>query len=88
MGKRVRLAKYFGAKMNELSYFTTEELVNELLTRTTFCGILIRSNKEVRECDYHKVWNMEATPNLTPKQVHDILSDITEQLGEKISKFD
>lgn len=73
--------------MNELSFLTTEELANELLSRPTFCGILIRSVKEVRGREEHRVWALQSTMNLEDEQVHDVLTDIAEQLGEKISKF-
>ena len=70
--------------MNELSYLTTEQLVEALLSRHTFCGILISSPKEVRGRSAHQVWNVQTTGNLEDEQVHDILSEIAMQLGEKI----
>lgn len=71
--------------MNELSFCTTKQLINELLSRQTFCGILIYSVKEVRGKEIHRVWNLQSTMNLENEQVHDVLTDIAEQLGEKIS---
>jgi len=73
--------------MSELSYYTNDQLVTELLSRHTFCGILIRSQKEVRSLESHQVWSLETTCNLQDDQVHDVLLDITEQFGEKIAKF-
>lgn len=70
-----------------LSYMTNDQLINELLSRQTFCGILIRSTKEVREKEAHRVWQVNTTPNLEDEQVYDVLSDISEQLGEKISRL-
>ncbi len=71
--------------MSELSFCTNEELVYELLSRTTFCGIVIRSIKEVRGKEPHQVWSMDSTLNLEPEQVHGVLTEITQQLGEKLA---
>lgn len=68
-----------------LPYMTNDQLINELLSRQTFCGILIRSIKEVRTTELHRVWQVSTTPNLEDEQVYDVLSDITDQLGEKIN---
>jgi hypothetical protein len=73
--------------MSDLSYYTTDQLVTELLSRHTFCGILVRSRKEVRCREAHQVWSLETTCNLQDEQVHDVLTDIAEQLGEKIAKL-
>lgn len=74
--------------MSELSYFTNEELANELLSRHSFCGVLVRSVKEVRGRGAHQVWEMIASGNLEDEQVYSILDEITDQLGDRLGPIE
>jgi hypothetical protein len=58
--------------MPELPYYTCEELINELRSRTTFAGIIFASQSEVRNQTLHKGWDI-FYPNLTEQQVSEIL---------------
>lgn len=73
-----------------ISFYTTEELIKELTNRTTFAGIVIQSDKEVRSRQHmmHENWDITYS-NLTALQVHDLLIDTVEhfkQLAETESQ--
>lgn len=64
--------------MEELSFYTTEDLVNELRGRATFAGIIFTSDGDVlNNMIKHDNWHI-FYPGLTEEQVHDILVDAVE----------
>jgi hypothetical protein len=61
----------------DIEFFTTPELIDELARRTTFAGIIIRSEKEAKNCDgvtIHQNWDITYS-KLTNEQVADLLED-------------
>ena len=66
--------------MSNLAYYTTDQLVGELIQRETFAGIVIRSPKEVRGSENHRDWDLYHTPNIDPRQVQTILKQFVKQL--------
>ena len=70
--------------MRELDFYSSEELINELIQRTTFAGIIIRSKKEVKTtCEKHKSWCMST--NINPVMAHNLLDEITQQFRNRLS---
>lgn len=61
----------------ELEFCTTEELVDELTKRTTFAGIVIRSENEARgsEIAIHQNWDITYSNGFSNKQVAELLED-------------
>ncbi len=68
----------------DISYYTSPELIEELTKRTTFAGIVIRSENEVRNDDgvtIHQNWDITYS-KLSAKQVYDLLLDAVEHFRE------
>lgn len=66
----------------DISLCTSTELIEELAKRSTFAGIVIRSEKEVKgEFTVHKNWDITYC-QLTAKQVHEILQDAVEHFRQ------
>ena len=59
--------------MTDLAYYTTGQLIAELLKRKTFVGIVIRSPLEDRQQEEHKQWHLHHTSNITLEQAHNVL---------------
>lgn len=65
--------------MNELEFYTIDELLDEILKRPTFCGIVIHTKDEIKnnikakELDFLVKYN---TTNLSEKEVIGILKFI------------
>jgi hypothetical protein len=70
---------------DELSLFTTEQLVNELLSRPTFAAILIHSQDEVRVPQDHRKWVLCTTASLNLDQVLVLLTDTAKQVEGRVS---
>ena len=66
----------------DIEYYTTNELIKELVSRHTFIGIIINSTKEAKLTEEHPNWNV-LFRNLSAEQVHFILKGITQQLETK-----
>jgi len=69
-----------------LDFYTSDELIKELLKRNTFVGLIIQSEQEHKiEGSIHKNWNITYI-NLSIEQSYNIMKDITnhfQQLTEK-----
>jgi hypothetical protein len=66
---------------SELGEFTTEQLVEELLSRPTFAGFVVCSEEEVKQPKAHQKWCIAASSNLTTRQIKIILKEMTVKLG-------
>jgi hypothetical protein len=66
--------------MVDLAFYTSEQLVSELLGRTTLVGVVIRSEDEAGKVGGHRNFLVEFTPNLNPTQVIAILDGLLDQL--------
>ena len=67
---------------NDLEFYTSEELIRELLARTTFVGIVIHSEKEAIGVSKHKSFQMSCSSNLNPDQAFMILDSCVEYMKE------
>lgn len=65
---------------SDLELYTSEELIQELLGRTTFVGVLIRSEKEAKGISGHRSFRVDSTPNLNDDQTFNILDGLVGQL--------
>lgn len=64
--------------MEDLSFCTCEDLINELRNRATFAGIMFISDGDViNNLIKHDNWQI-FYPGLTEEQVYDILVDAAE----------
>lgn len=64
----------------ELAFCQTEELIQELLKRLSFVGILVHSEKEAVGISKHQSFVMKTTANLNTEQVIAILEPLVLQL--------
>lgn len=67
----------------DISFYTSSELIDELAKRTTFAGIIIRSEKEVKNCEpiIHQNWDITYA-KLSAQQVCELLQDAVEHFRE------
>ncbi|NIQ15287.1 MAG: hypothetical protein GTO02_13105 [Candidatus Dadabacteria bacterium] len=73
-----------------IEFYTTEELVNELANRTTFVGIIIRSEKEAKHSGpaiIHQNWDITYS-RLTNSQCAELLGDAVEHFHDLAAKED
>lgn len=66
----------------QLAFVATEQLIQELLSRTTFVGLVIRSKQEAKGMSAHRCFMAECSRNLQPDQALTILDGIVGQLKE------
>lgn len=79
----LRCDKCRGKKMDELALYTTEQLIEELVNRTTFAGIIIKATNEIKSSDTTiPSWEMFVR-NLSVHDTKDVLSFIGENLSEQ-----
>lgn len=67
-----------------LEFATNQELVEELMKRTTFAGVVVCSRKQHKDREVHDNWDVYSSLNL--EQTRMILGDALEQTashGEK-----
>lgn len=63
---------------SELELYTTQELVHELLRRKTFQGVLVHSEQDCREKEWHgeKIFQVHFNDNLTREQACRLLDAV------------
>lgn len=61
----------------DLEFYTTDELIEELTKRTTFAGIVIRSEIEPKSerITVHQNWDVTYSAALSEKQIAGLLED-------------
>lgn len=67
-------------RTSDLELYSSEELIQELLSRTTFVGIVIRSEKEAKGVSGHRSFRVYSSNNLNTDQTLTILSGLVSQL--------
>lgn len=69
--------------MNELDFYSTKELIDEIAKRHTFAGIIFHSMKEARTNQnlVHEGWDIRYG-NLTELQVSEILQTAVEHFNQ------
>lgn len=67
---------------NELELYSTKELINELLRRTTFQGVIIHSRDEARNADWEneRVFNVCLNANLDIEKAGRLLGVVSNHL--------
>lgn len=67
----------------DLAFFTTQELVDELMRRKTFLGVVVRSENEIRNgqwCD-ERIFKVQFNENLDSTQVSRLLDVVVDYLN-------
>jgi hypothetical protein len=65
-----------------LEFYTAKELVQELMNRQTFLGLVIHSEEELRENDWHgeKVFKIHLNRNLDTEQASRLLNVLADRM--------
>ena len=71
--------------MNNLEFYTNTELIEELLSRTTFAGIILKPQQSVEEAakEPYIQFDMMWTPTLTDNAVENLLEVALSKLKER-----
>lgn len=70
--------------MSDLAFYTSDELVEELMNRKTFLGLVIRAEEELTISDELPSSFQMHCRNVTPEQAVGILKHLSESLEEDI----
>jgi hypothetical protein len=76
---------------SELAFYTTQELINEILRRKTFLGIVVQSEEEYRNQDWgqERMFKVQFNNNLTNSQASRLLDSVAEYMqGEEYLNLD
>ena len=67
----------------ELELFSTEELIDELMRRTTFQGVIIhaRDGAKSRHWSGERVFRVRINQNLAPEEASRLLDVVSQQIG-------
>ena len=67
----------------ELAFFSTNELIEELLRRKTFLGVVVHSEQEYREEEWgpERVFRVRFNANLDTAKTGRLLDNIAEHIG-------
>lgn len=70
--------------MGNLELYTTEEMVEEIINRTTFLGVVIQSEEDCKNKNWYgkKAFKIHWNNNLNNKEVADILENMASSLRE------
>lgn len=68
--------------MSELAFFTNQELIDELLRRQTFLGVVVQSEDEHRDRNWRgdKYFNVRFNDNLNPEQASRLLDVVADHM--------
>jgi hypothetical protein len=67
----------------ELELFSTEDLINELMRRTTFQGVVVhaRDGAKSRHWDGERVFRIRINQNLAPEEASRLLDVVSQHIG-------
>jgi hypothetical protein len=67
----------------ELELFSTEELVEELLRRTTFQGVIVHARDEAKSRHWsgERVFRVRINQNLAPEEAGRLLDVVSQHIG-------
>jgi hypothetical protein len=70
---------------NELELFTTTELIDELMRRKTFLGVIVRSEQELRTGEWRgeKVFKVHVGANLSAGEAGRLLGVVAEHIQSR-----
>lgn len=68
----------------ELELFSTEELIDELLRRTTFQGVIVhaRDGAKDRHWNGERVFRVRLNANLEPEEAGRLLDVVSQRIGK------
>jgi hypothetical protein len=68
-----------------LAFFTTQELIAELVARRTFLGVVVHSTDEMRSDRWHgeRVFRVQHSKTLELEEAGRLLGVIAERMGER-----
>jgi hypothetical protein len=72
-----------GQHVGELELFSTEELIDELMRRTTFQGVVIhaRGGARSRRWSGERVFRVRINQNLAPEEAGRLLGVVSQHIG-------
>lgn|GEM_PF-822906 len=70
---------------SELAFYSNQELIDELLRRTTFLGVVVHSAEEIRNRQWgaERVMRVQFNENLNTEQASRLLDVVAAQLGDR-----
>jgi hypothetical protein len=70
---------------SELAFYSNQDLIDELLRRTTFLGVVVHSSEEMRNRLWgeERVMRVQFNENLTTEQAGRLLDVVAAQLGDR-----
>ena len=68
----------------ELELFSTEELIDELMRRTTFQGVIVhaRDGAKSRHWSGERVFRVRINQNLAPEEAGRLLDVVSQRIGD------
>ena len=69
----------------DLAFYTTKELIAELMRRKTFLGIVVHSEKELKDPNWRgeQIFQVHFNSNLQPEEAGRLLDRIAEHIGRQ-----
>jgi hypothetical protein len=66
----------------DLAFYTTQELIDELMSRTAFLGVVVYSEQEFRNKNWcgERIFKVRFNDNLDPPQAGRLLDAVAEHL--------
>jgi hypothetical protein len=70
---------------SEFAFYSNQELIDELLRRTTFLGVVVHSTEEMRNRQWggERVMRVQFNENLTTEQAGRLLDVVAAQLTDQ-----
>lgn len=70
-------------KESELAFYTTQELIDELMRRKTFLGVVVRSESEFRNGQWggERIFKVHFNENLDAPQVCRLLDTVADYMN-------
>jgi hypothetical protein len=70
---------------SELAFYSNQDLIAELLRRTTFLGVVVHSDEEVRNRQWgpERMMRVQFNDNLSTEQAGRLLDVVSAQMGER-----
>jgi hypothetical protein len=69
---------------SDLAFFTSQELIDELMRRKTFLGVVIHSDQELRNSDWsqEKVFKVRFNENLDALKASRLLGRVSQYIDQ------
>jgi hypothetical protein len=68
---------------SELAFFTTQELIRELMRRTTFLGVVVHSDDDLKDRDWsgERLFRVAFNSNLNVTEARRLLDSVAEYMN-------